>query len=39
MNSSLIHTLTMKNRRTLEEMFAIINMYDLTEKETLDTRE
>jgi hypothetical protein len=38
-DSSLIHKLTIKNPRTLEEMFSIINKYDLTKKETLDTRE
>jgi hypothetical protein len=36
---SLIHKLTMKNPRTLEEMLATTNKYTLAEEVTLDTRE
>jgi arginyl-tRNA synthetase len=36
---SLIHKLTMKNPRTSEAMFAIVNKYTLAEEASLDTRE
>jgi hypothetical protein len=38
-DSSLIHKLTMKNRKTSKKMLAIANMYTLAEDATLDTRE
>jgi hypothetical protein len=38
-NSSLIQKLTMKNPRTLEQMFSIANRYALAEVATFDTRE
>jgi hypothetical protein len=38
-DSSLIHKLSMKNPRTLEDMLAITNKYTLAEEATLDTRE
>jgi hypothetical protein len=39
MDSSLIRKLTMKNPRTLEQMFSSANRYALAEEATLDTRE
>jgi hypothetical protein len=38
-DSSLIWNLAMKNPRTLEEILAIANKYDLEEEATLDNRE
>jgi 5-methylcytosine-specific restriction endonuclease McrBC regulatory subunit McrC len=38
-DSSLIHKLTMKSPRTLEEMLAIFNKYTLAVEATLETRE
>jgi hypothetical protein len=38
-DSSLIHKLTVKKRRTSKQMFAITNKYALAEEVTLDTRE
>jgi hypothetical protein len=38
-DSSQVCKLTMKNPRTLEEMFAIAKKYALAEEVTLDTRE
>jgi hypothetical protein len=38
-DSSLICKLTMKNPRTLEEIFVIANKYALAEEVTLNTRE
>jgi hypothetical protein len=38
-DSSLIWKLAMKNPRTLEEILAIANKYDLEEEATLDNRE
>jgi hypothetical protein len=38
-DSSLIHKLTMKTPRILEEMFTITNKYTLAKEVTLDTRE
>jgi hypothetical protein len=38
-DSSLTQKLTMKNPRTLEQMFSITNRYAMAKEVTLDTRE